>query len=265
MIEVQRPNEISSTEIQPYISNDAFSVSQKIDGHRMIVKTGTKLICYSRQGLERTTPSSIQQALGSVSSEWILDGEYLNGTYHAFDLICTPQGDISKWAWQDRQSVLKTITKKVSAIKLVDQIDGTADKQAFYDKCIDSMVEGVVFAKRDAKYRSGKTINLLKYKFTKDIDCIVVAEGVNGKSNFMLGLMLNGEIIEVGKVSALTGDGPKISIGDVVTVSVLYATVAGKLYLPVKPKLRFDKSPEECSYEQIQILQTNKTIIETNN
>jgi ATP-dependent DNA ligase len=265
MIDVQRPNEISLTELQPYINNDSFSISQKIDGHRMIVKTGAKLSCYSRQGLERSVPKSIQEALESVSSEWILDGEYLDNVYHVFDLISTPKGDISKWAWQDRQSVLKTITEKVSGIKLVRQIDGTDNKQAFYDECVSSMVEGVVFAKKAAKYRSGKTINLLKYKFTKDIDCIVVAEGVNGKSNFMLGLILDGEIIEVGKVSALTGDGPKISVGDVVTVSVLYATVAGKLYLPVKPKLRFDKSPEECSYEQIQILQTNKTIIETNN
>lgn len=265
MIDVQRPSELSLAEIESYINNDSFYISQKMDGHRMIVKTGEELVCYTRQGLERDVPTSVAAALGSVKSEWTFDGEYLNGTYYVFDLISTPKGDIRKWAWCDRQAILQTIAKKVGNIHLVEQISGTSNKQKFYEDCEASTVEGVVFAKKDARYRSGKTPNLLKYKFMKDIDCIVVAAGISGKSNFMLGLMRDGEIVEVGKVSALTGDGPKISVGDVVTVSVLYATVAGKLYLPVKPKIRTDKSPEECGYEQIQALQTNKAIIQTTN
>ena len=47
--------------------------------------------------------------------------------------------------------------------------------------------------------------------------------------------------------------------------TALFDAVAGKLYLPVKPKIRTDKSPEECGYEQIQALQTNKAIIQTTN
>ena len=90
---------------------------------------------------------------------------------------------------------------------------------------------------------------------------MVIDRGINGKDNLLLGVYRDGEMVEVGKVSALTGDGPRVSIGDVVTVKVLYASAAGKLYLPVTPHLRTDKSRTDCGYEQIIALQTNKRSI----
>jgi ATP-dependent DNA ligase len=261
MIDVQRPTEIRESELQAYLHNDTFALSQKMDGHRMIVKTGP-IRCYTRQGLERDVPASVASALAGIDTEWIFDGEILDNTYHCFDILKTSKGDIRKWDWSQRQAILQAALSKREGIYVVQQVYGTQDKTAFFEKCVNASVEGVVFVKMDSPYRDGKGRNSLKYKLVKDVDCVVTDRGIDGKDNLELSVFRDGQPFVVGKVSALTGDGPKVNVGDVVTVSALYATPTGKLYLPVKPKIRTDKSPHECDYAQIEVIQTNKTIIE---
>ena len=252
--------EVTDSELSTYLDNDSFAMSQKLDGHRMIVKTGP-LRCYTRNGHDRDVPASVQAALGDIDSEWIFDGELLDKTYHCFDILSTSKGDIRKWEWADRQALLKAALN-ARDIPIVTQHFGTQDKTLFFKKCQEAKVEGVVFARRSGKYKaSGRTQDVVKYKFFKDVDCEVIGKATGGRDNLMLGVYRGDELVEVGKVSALTGDGPRIQIGDVVTVRVLYATPSGKLYLPVTPRIRLDKRSDECQYEQIERLQTNKSTI----
>lgn len=255
-VQVQLPREITRQEVSRYLNNDAFAISQKMDGHRIIVKTAP-LMCYTRQGLEREVPPTVRRALAGISTEWTFDGEILDKTYHCFDILSTSKGDVRSWSWHQRQAVLAATLGGRDDIMVVPQhLD---DKPAFFEKCMAEQVEGVVFANVNAPYRGGRALNaLLKFKFVKDIDCVVVGRGDNGKDNLTLAVYRMGDLVEVGRVSALTGDGPNVEIGDVVTVTVLYTTASGRLYQPVKPKIRTDKSATECTYEQIINLQTNK-------
>jgi ATP-dependent DNA ligase len=257
LIELQRPSEISEIELSAYLDNDKYSISQKLDGHRVVVQTGP-LRCFTRQGHDRDVPASVREALGDIQSEWIFDGELLDKTYHCFDILGTSRGSVRSWKWTQRQAVLTAALQNRPGIVVVPQITTTAAKREFFDLCQSQKVEGVVFARTDAKYKPGRNLNTVKHKFMKDIDCVVLDRSINGKDNLLLGVYRDGQVVEVGKVSALTGDGPKVQIGDVVTVRVLYATNSDKLYLPVTPRIRADKSPEECSYDQITVLKTNK-------
>lgn len=257
LIETQRPSEISDLEINSYLNNEDYAISQKLDGHRVIVQTGP-LRCFTRQGHDRDVPASLRDALGHIESEWIFDGELLDKTYHCFDILATSRGNVRSWRWSQRQTVLTAALQNRPGVVVVPQITGAEAKREFFELCEKKKVEGVVFARIDAPYKPGRNLNTVKHKFMKDIDCVVIDRNINGKDNLLLGVYRNNSLIEVGKVSALTGDGPKAQIGDVVSVRVLYATNGDKLYLPVKPKIRYDKSPHECTYDQLGPLKTNK-------
>lgn len=259
LIKTQQPSEATDSELQFYLHNDDFAMSQKLDGHRMIVQTGP-LRCYTRQGHEREIPASVRDALGGIESEWIFDGELLDKTYHCFDILSTSKGDIRKWEWHQRQAILAAALKD-KPIHVVKQYMGTDAKTEFFERCKEEQVEGVVFARIDGKYQSGRSTNTVKYKFFKTVDCVVIDKRVGDRDNLMLGVYKDEEMVEVGKVSALTGDGPRAEVGDVVTVTILYTTKSGKLYLPTKARRRSDKQPSECLFEQVERLHTNRSTL----
>jgi hypothetical protein len=115
----------------------------------------------------------------------------------------------------------------------------------------DGGFEGVIFRRLDAGYIQKRSSNLLKYKFRHDADCVVTALGTKGKANMALGLMSCGSLVDVGECSALTGDQHRIRVGDVVTVTYLYASSDRRLVQPTKPRLRRDKDPADCTIDQL--------------
>jgi ATP-dependent DNA ligase len=260
----QLPTEVSEKRLEALLSDDRWVMSQKLDGHRFVVQTGPVNV-YNRHGEERTVPKELDAALGWVTARWILDGEWLDNTLHVFDIISTSRGSVASWPWETRQKLLGDLIPKIAlkteAVTLVQQVYGAEAKKELFDRCRNNMVEGVVFALADAKYHHGKrTDTVYKYKFIKEVDCFVINKGLDGKDNLEIAMYDDGSVVSVGRVSALTGDGPKVKVGDVVTVKVLYSTEAGRLFHPVKPRLRTDKRPIECTFDQVEAIKTNKEI-----
>lgn len=98
-----------------------------------------------------------------------------------------------------------------------------------------------------------------KYKFVKQVDCEVIAVGKDGKSNLELAVYNNsGERVNVGRVSALTGDGKFVKLGDVVQVNCLYVSEGMRLVQPTKPLIRNDKFPHECKIDQLEVIIKDK-------
>lgn len=263
MIEPQLLKPAEDWELPYYLSNDNFLMSQKLDGHRTIVATNP-LRCYSRTGLAvKVPPSLANSSIASLDSEWIFDGEMLDGTYHCFDILSTPKGDLLRWDWNQRQEVLTVIAERCE-LNVVRQVHGTVEKARFFQACSEAGVEGVVFVDKFSHYQSGKrSTTARKFKFRKDVDCVVTQIGVDGRDNLELGLYdPDGLLVNVGKVSALTGDGPRVEQGDVVTVTILYVTESRRLYQPVKPRIRRDKLPEDCTVDQLDQYIVNKQLLE---
>lgn len=257
MIRPQLLSELNISGLSNLIKSEHFAMSQKLDGRRLMVEiSDLKISGWARSGLEADIPECIMSDFSRVRSNWTFDGELVDKTYHVFDLIKYPGGDLRKNRWEDRQEILNAVLTGFSDhIKIVKQSVDPTRKQQFFDACFESKVEGVVFCETSSTYLMGmRSSRCLKYKFKKTIDCVIVDKSLDSKDNLVLGVYDdNQNLINIGKVSALTGDGRhhEFQIGEVVTVEYLYATKANRLYQPVKPKLRKDKGAKECSITQM--------------
>jgi bifunctional non-homologous end joining protein LigD len=249
------------------LASDDMAVSQKLDGRRLLlVRTSDGVIGVSRAGTETQIPNHIITAFSRVRDGWIFDGEYVDDTYHVFDLLRMPDNPLHTHAWKYRQEALQTVLDNFDPqVKVVNQVYGFL-KQDFVDALEKGNAEGYVMSHINGIYRYGVRSNAIgKYKFVKDVDCVILHMGEGGSDNLVLGVYddSDGKLVEIGKVSALTGDGKKhtFSIGEVVSVSYLYVTKDLRLYQPVKPKLRLDKTAEQCKLDQVLPFVTSKDVL----
>jgi hypothetical protein len=133
--------------------------------------------------------------------------------------------------------------------------------------------EGVMLRHVSAPYRSGgRSSQLLKCKFTKECDAIVIDTNTNGHENVELAL-LDPElkfpsapgypegILPVGSASAI-GKRPRPQKLDVWEVRYLYCVdpQAPRLYQPRLMQKRTDKGIEECLVDQLANSFTDKTL-----
>lgn len=255
--EPQLPSTIGINELDLYLKDDSWALSEKYDGVRLLVETfkNRGVTAYSRNGVERDFPGD-PSILTDLKPGWIFDGEYVDGKYVVFDCLKTPRGTICDQPFYERyrkiELPLKDHSEEGRLLRAPLSI-GEEQKRGTLEQVRAAGGEGIVLSKLTATYGKGRTKALRKFKFVSEVDCVISARGLEGKNNFELSLYDEG-LVPVGKVSALTGDGPKAKVGDVVTVQCLYVTASNKLYQPVKPKLRFDKTATQCTFDQLDFL-----------
>ena len=238
-----------------YLDSPDWGMQQKMDGKRILLEiVNGKVRAFNRHGVEITPPFELDT---QMIPDCVLDGEWLAPTFFAFDMITNSVDSY----WTRHIGLSKTFqldayNKNIVVLPLFC----TDSKQDKFDELFARSAEGVVFKKLAAKPKQGKSHTWVKYKFTSDVDCVVISVGED-KSNLFLGMYKDGELVEIGKSSSLTGDGPSLKAGDVCKVNCLYVTESGRLYQPVKPMYRDDKLPTECTIDQLDSLQTNKDMI----
>lgn len=254
------PQPIQAKSAEPLFSDDGWAMSEKLDGQRLIVRSlSHAIVGYNRQGLKTSIPSDIHEGFYDIPVGWTFDGELVNGTYHVFDIIEAKSKSLLNVPFEKRYSLLVSVMdRKTYGMKKVPHFSTESGKTGLFTRLLKNKAEGVVFKMLKAPYASGRTGNILKYKFVKDVDAVILEKGVDGKDAMRLGVFKDGDIFDIGKCSTLTGDGPESKVGDVVSVQCLYATASGKLYQPVTPLIRTDKAPEECTYTQIEDIQLPK-------
>lgn len=238
-----------NTKPEFYLNSNEWGLQQKVDGVRMMVDgTSSKVICYNRNGEKVNTPECL---LNYRMDEYITDGEYLDGKFYPFDLV-------ANGTFLARYNHLNLIASNPLPLFL-----GTEAKTRAFDNSVLAGTEGVIFRKLTGLYKHGRSKLVVKCKFTSDVDCVVLErpDPKDTNDNFYLGMWDGEKFAEVGKVSALTGDGPSVKIGDVVKVTCLYVSNSGKLYQPVKPRIRTDKRASDCTIDQLDTLRTSKEII----
>ena len=253
--------QLSKATNNPYgfLQSDAWGMQRKIDGWRCLLQTGGPVTTLNRRGEPLQCPDEITTFFTEFTQRWVFDGEILDGKYFIFDILEIPTGNITSWTLSRRYELLEMLSTKLSApVNFLPLYTSVESKTNAFHSIQSSKGEGVVFKLLEAPYVQRRTSTSLKYKFVKQVDCYVTALGVGGKANMVLSMYDGQTFVEVGKCSALTADGPKVKVGDVVQVDILYTTEHGRLYQPVAPKLRGDKLPKECSYSQIAENQTLK-------
>ncbi len=236
------PTELTKSELYSWTEktdlDSSVVMQRKMDGVRAkIVSIDGEAKWYDRNGAITIPPKALAEAAKSLTSEvaLFLDGEIIGDIFYIFDVVVNGQ---RKPEFLDQfppegNPLFKRVPK------------ATASAHEFLKQMREANAEGVVFR----EYPSGKSH---KFKFVKQADCIVIDKNVDGKANLELAVWDDKQLVSVGMVSALTGDGPSATIGNVVTVNYLYSTNGNRLYQPTKPMVRTDKAPEQCTIDQLE-------------
>lgn len=251
--------EIELTRVQKFINDSDYVMEQKLDGHRVMLVSDDTPLFLTRGGMPYTKAVPKGLDAHGLPKGFVIDGELINGVLWAFDVLHV-DGQLQRLPLSERRKVLNAIPES-DVMRRIPQAVSKAEKEALYALAAERNYEGVVIKRADSPYECGiRSPRWLKAKFVTTADVIVLAVGDDGKESCSLGLVDGTDVIEIGRCS-LIGK-PYVTPGDVIEVAYLYANnpKAPRLYQPRLYRVRDDKTPPECTIDQLKF--TNKTVME---
>ncbi len=203
--------------------------------------------------------------------------------YIVFDILEKDGESLTKLPLTERKAILQESLREGANVLLCDFIE--AKGEAYFQSVLEKGLEGVVAKRRDSMYEEGlRTGSWLKIKKLKTCDCVIFGYSRGNKSRdatfgaLLLGVYNNGKPVYLGKVGTgfteemirtLIGKFEKIKAdvapfkpeaGDVVTwlepklvCEVAYQVLTRDMRLRMARfrRLRDDKSPEQCTLDQV--------------
>ncbi|WP_348273414.1 hypothetical protein [Halopseudomonas sp. SMJS2] len=216
----------------------------------------------NKKGFATPYPSELTDELNGLESLFPLtvDGELVGDHYFIFD-VRTVRGEcIEGNAYAHRLLEMDSIAEILVAngaahVSVVKTAYTRDEKQAFFDQMVAEGREGVVAKKVSGKYEPGQKTKggtQFKFKFIKDVTCIVLSQHKT-KSSISLGLLdAQGAMVGVGNCT-IPQNVAMPSPGDRVDISYLYAYEGGSLYQPVYRTVRNDEvDRDECVLDRLQ-------------
>lgn len=263
MIEAMLAVPMGNQNLDRLLDNDAWGAQEKSDGHRVVIRCepGQKVRVYNRAGQPRqhVIPAFMIEAFTKVPFAATFDGELVGTNGDAFlwlfDLPVAGTQVTPDNEYQFRHEVLTTFMAawKPNRIDVLPLAVGSDAKRALLAWVEAEAREGVVFKRLNSRYMHGRrSPNWVKHKLRQDGDVVVLDKGVGGRDNLVLGAYDGDKLVEVGHCTALNGDGPSISKGDVIVVNYVHFSKGGRLVQPTRPRSRLlnDKRPEDCTIDQ---------------
>lgn len=257
------------SDIEHLITDPNMALEQKFDGTRSIcVLSGSdKSISFlQRNGspLKHTAATQhfekINVALAPLldrlaeDEELVLDGEIMidSGEYILFDM------PLAGKTYAERREALGRVQAELP-VRTGYTATSEAEKRSLYQKVVDSGGEGVMAKHLGSPYDEGKRVkHSLKIKFTKTADVVVIAVdrsrspegrelgsiqfGVYAEDLGVDGVVFVGRCSVIGKEHCVPGD--------VIEVSYLYRGAGGALVQPSMVKVRHDRDPRSCGFDQ---------------
>jgi len=255
--------------LEAYFENDRYAVEQKLDGHRILLHIDSGNIAavnrhgkVSQHNARMQVPTWAANALPLQGRYVIFDGELINNTLYVFDLPQCEGVLNPKSSFTERRQALESLFGLANfneRLQLVISATTTDDKLQLFRRCVDAHAEGLIIRDRHAPYRSGRSKELQKLKFTHSADLVVTEIGRDGKNNAILSAYYDAELLEVGKCSLLGKE--SVEIGDVVEVKYLYLSDENRI---VQPRMKFrrdDKDASDCLFDQLR--STDKKVVVT--
>ncbi len=216
----------------------------------------------------------------------------LPAVYIVFDILEKEGKSLTKLSLMERKTILKESLREGSNVLLCDFIEEKGE--TYFQLVLEKGLEGVVAKKKDSQYEEGlRTGSWLKIKKLKTCDCVIFGY-TKGNENrgatfgaLLLGVYDNGKPVYLGKVGTgftqqmikflvdkfekiKTDTAPfKPEAGDSVTwlepklvCEVAYQVLTRDIRLRMArfKRLRDDKSPEQCTLDQV--IETKKTTTE---
>lgn len=277
-------------ETAEYDPNVAFE--QKLDGVRapVLLNHDRPPMFIQRNGAQLKHAASllvlpqIAAAMPRLPTGWrvVLDGELMwdTGTYVIFDLpsmnaplmpAIVPSSRFS--ARRDRlEHLYGAMFEDTETVKLVRHERSAEEKHLLAKTVKDINGEGILVKRLDAPYSVGTRVShSLKVKFTKTVDVIVLSANLHRNDEGNLAGSIEFCLLQPGSkewdesaVPAWYGSCSAIGRGDVkpgdvIEVEYLAYMAGGGIREPRMVRIREDKSPSECTIEQL--TEHNKAVL----
>ena len=253
-IHCQLLNPINEQQLNQLLFNHDYWMQEKIDGRRLLLrKDGDEITGINRLGFPTAVPETIIRDAAKYPRNFLLDGEAVGDTFHAFDLLTIGPED------------MRTKCFSVRYLRMRDMLNAFYHQHIREVKCLSTPgmagwfhqfkrdgKEGVVFKHKDAPYTPGRPNSggsQLKYKFYETASFIVTK--VNDQRSVSLILFEGDKIRPAGNVTIPPNHDVPAS-GTVLECRYLYAfKESGSIYQPVYLGARTDIRAEECTTAQL--------------
>ncbi|CAN5539784.1 hypothetical protein BH09VER1_BH09VER1_23940 [soil metagenome] len=253
-IHCQLLNSIEESEVERYLSDDAYCLEEKHDGRRLLVqKKGGVVTGINRRGLVVPLPETIGASARACKRDFIIDGEAVGDNLYAFDILSCREEDLRhRWYVERRSSLIKILRQgKPAHIHQVETAYENAHKRELFNRCKSDGKEGVVFKHKLGLYAAGRPASggsQFKFKFCETASCLVY--GINQKRSVEVMLLDSEKWVPVGNVT-IPANHDVPGVGEVVEVRYLYAFKGGSLFQPVYLGQRDDVPILECLLSQL--------------
>jgi ATP-dependent DNA ligase len=254
--------------IARYVEDPGWVLERKYDGDRMMVDIlNGHPTAIGRDGQigaackhhDRMRSTAYLAAFSRMPARHcLLDCELVDGALWVFDLVTIGDPDgFTRVHPEDPLSVRRSALEDLFAtwepgplFHLAAQATTAEDKCALALACIRDKAEGLVAKRRDSPYQLDRqSLDWVKLKPIHEADLVVMALGVDGRDNAVLGAYDGGEVVEVGHAS--THGKAAMSVNDVVVVRYDHFTAGGRLHFPRIMRRRGDKPAAACTIDQL--------------
>lgn len=253
-IRCQLLNPAEEDQMPELLENFTHWMQEKMDGVRCLIrKEGESISGINRRGLTVALPQRVEADCQKCKQDFLLDGEMVGDTYHAFDLLQLGEVDFRVKGFGDRYlwmlGFLNDFVHPSIETVSVEMLPSGKD-QLFHQLRLEER-EGVVFKDCKALYTAGRPASggtQLKYKFVETASCIVAR--INDQRSVGLELLDGDQVVFVGNVTIPANQEiPKV--GEIVEVRYLYAFPRGSLFQPVCLGVRSDLTSGDCTRDQL--------------
>ena len=254
-IHCQLLNPIEKDQANRLIVDPKFWMQEKHDGRRLLLrKQNDKITGINKLGLAVGLPEELVHDANNCDMEFILDGECVGETLHAFDMLLVGDDEVGGCRYTERYLRLMNLLASFQhpSIQLVQTVFDERQKRELFNKLKTNNAEGVVFKHTDAPYIAGRPASggsQLKFKFCETASFIVGK--VNAKRSVSLQLFDGKTLVGAGNVTIP----PNHEIpqpGQFVECRYLYAhKQSGCIYQPVYLGVRDDIESGECTTAQL--------------
>jgi bifunctional non-homologous end joining protein LigD len=251
-------NPVDEEDLDSLLDSPDHYLQQKHDGRRLMVRKSEEGIQgINRRGLSCGLPETIRKGAEKIEGFWLLDGEAVGDTLHAFDILELEGVDLRGASYFKRLAVLMNLLMgaQQTTIRWTEPlIDPFLKRRRFHD-LQHELAEGVVFKHKDAPYTAGRPASggaQLKYKFVETTSVLVTT--INSRRSIGIGFVDRPGTS--GRVS-IPANHPIPQVGSVVEVRYLYAMPESHaLYQPVYLGERDDIDATECVIGQLKFRRT---------
>ncbi|WP_395750118.1 WGR domain-containing protein [Prosthecobacter sp.] len=253
-IHCQVLNPINEQQLNQLLFNHDYWMQEKLDGRRLLImKDGDQITGINRLGYPTAIPETIVRSAAKYPRSFLLDGEAVGDTFHAFDLLTIGPENMRTKCFSVRYLRMRDMLNAFDHPHIREvRVFFPPQSAGWFQQFKNEGKEGVVFKHKDAPYTPGRPNSggsQLKYKFYETASFVVTK--VNDQRSVSL-ILFEGEKVRPAGNVTIPPNHDVPAPGTVAECRYLYAfKESGSIYQPVFLGTREDIRAEECTTAQL--------------